>query len=199
MNLGAAAQGGSTRQRLFVRNRLSRNNFLIDTSAEVSAITPQPDDAFEGHSKYAVAANGSPIAVFGVRECTVDLGFRERFTWSFIVAQVKQSILGADFLSNFNLLPDLRNRRLLQLPPNSVHCETNELEEIYEIRLLKSDQQLHPWLWRFLELLPRKSDPVSPPAPTQHHIVMTGPPVFRWPRRLNPVKFEAAKAEFLRM
>ncbi len=73
VNLDAAAQGGSTRQRLFVRDRVSRNNFLIDTGAEVSAITPQPDDTCKGPSKYAVAANGSPIAVFGARECTVDL------------------------------------------------------------------------------------------------------------------------------
>jgi hypothetical protein len=35
------------------------------------------------------------------------------FTWRFVVADVTQPLIGADFLSHFGLLVDCRNNRLL--------------------------------------------------------------------------------------
>nr|VZI15550.1 unnamed protein product [Spirometra erinaceieuropaei] len=64
------------------------------------------------------AANNSSIPTFGQRSITLDLGLRRIFRWVFIIADVSVALIGADFLAQFNLLVDLKNRRL-------VDCSTN--------------------------------------------------------------------------
>lgn len=58
------------------------------------------------------AANGTAIRTYGTKLVTVDFGLRRRLNWTFTVADVSH-ILGADFLCHFNLLPDLRGRKLI--------------------------------------------------------------------------------------
>lgn len=43
----------------------------------------------------------------------MDLGLRRPFRWQFIIADVKQLIIGTDFLAHHGILPDLKNRRLV--------------------------------------------------------------------------------------
>ncbi|GFS39113.1 hypothetical protein NPIL_558591 [Nephila pilipes] len=45
------------------------------------------------------AANGSFISTYGQRLLTLDLGRRRVFRWPFIIAEVSQPIIGADFPS----------------------------------------------------------------------------------------------------
>ena len=42
----------------------------------------------------------------------VDAGLKREYLWTFIVADIKQPILGADFLIHYNLLVDLPGRCL---------------------------------------------------------------------------------------
>jgi len=42
-----------------------------------------------------------------------NLGLRREFPWRFIVADVLQPIIGADFLAHYHLLPDMRRKKLL--------------------------------------------------------------------------------------
>ena len=58
------------------------------------------------------AANNIPIMTFGSRSLTLDLGLRRNFRWVFTIADVRHPILGADFLRSYNLLVDMRRRRL---------------------------------------------------------------------------------------
>ena len=54
-----------------------------------------------------VAANGCPLTVYG--ESVVKLEskeLRKTFQWTFVVADVSQPIIGADFFRHFNLLID---------------------------------------------------------------------------------------------
>lgn len=44
------------------------------------------------------AANSSPIATYGTRLVSVDLGLRRKMTWLCTVAEVSHNIIGADFL-----------------------------------------------------------------------------------------------------
>lgn len=53
------------------------------------------------------------ISTYGHQLMTVDFGLRHKFIWDFITANVKQPILGANFLRHFNLLVDLKRRKLL--------------------------------------------------------------------------------------
>lgn len=45
------------------------------------------------------AVNDSPITTYGFATVTVSLGLRREYEWPFIIADVDQPILGADFLS----------------------------------------------------------------------------------------------------
>jgi hypothetical protein len=70
--------------------------------------------------------NNTPIATYGTRSLTLDLGLRRTFRWVFLVANVKNPILGADFLRHFSLLVDMRDNcladGLTQLRVRGVVC-----------------------------------------------------------------------------
>ncbi|XP_018782904.1 PREDICTED: uncharacterized protein LOC108965141 [Bactrocera latifrons] len=89
-------------------------SFLIDSGAEVSTIPKCSSlaEASKSDTKW-FAANGSPIQVFGEVLLKLNLNLRREFVWKFVIADVSQAIIGADFLSVFDLLPDLNRHRLL--------------------------------------------------------------------------------------
>ena len=103
--------------RTFVIDQSSGASFLVDSGASVSVIpvslvhprsrsSPLPELALR-------AANDSVISVYGSRSVSLDLGFGCLFRWVFLLADVQQAILGADFLSHFALLVDCTRHRLL--------------------------------------------------------------------------------------
>lgn len=58
------------------------------------------------------AANGTPIRSYGKR--TISLVFDGRcFPWDFVIADVTQPLLGADFLCAHNLMVDVKGQRLV--------------------------------------------------------------------------------------
>lgn len=84
------------------------------------------------------ATNETIIKTYGEQFLTLDPGLRRRFTWIFIVAQAKQPILGADFLSAYNVLVDMsieklidENIRLHVDGTNTTNCE------IHGVRIIK--------------------------------------------------------------
>nr|XP_012151022.1 PREDICTED: uncharacterized protein LOC105663867 [Megachile rotundata] len=87
---------------------------LKDTGADISVLPFQTVKGKSTPSNFKVfAANGTPIDTFGTRNVTIDLGLRHPFAWEFLLARVKQPIIGADFLKRYGFLVDLRNRRLI--------------------------------------------------------------------------------------
>ena len=92
--------------------------FLVDTGAELSVLPATKSDRRLPTSKSLQAANGTPISAYGHRSLTIDLGLRRKFQWVFVVAEVDQPILGADFLHAYHLLVDVRGKRI-------VDCATN--------------------------------------------------------------------------
>lgn len=59
------------------------------------------------------AVNGSLIATYVTVTIPLNLGLRRDFTFRFLVADVTKAILGADFFAHYDLLPDLKNARLM--------------------------------------------------------------------------------------
>lgn len=57
--------------------------------------------------------NGTQIETFGKRNVALNLGVRRKFEWPFIIANVTRAIIGAEFLGYYELLVDLRERRLI--------------------------------------------------------------------------------------
>ena len=98
---------------LYVADKQNKCNYLIDTGAAVSVL---PKSCTNRTSDAAclplVAANNTTINTYGNCRHVVDVGLKRDYKWTFIVADVKQPIIGADFLIHYSLLVDLKNRCL---------------------------------------------------------------------------------------
>ncbi len=98
----------------YVRDCSTSLRFLVDTGAEMSIVPPSRADRSSRQGTFCLqAVNGSSITTNGVRSLTLNLGLRRAFTWVFMIADVQQPILGADFLYHFGLLVDLRHSILV--------------------------------------------------------------------------------------
>lgn len=201
--LGTTNGVGAAKSRLFLlTDRLSGLQFLVDTGAQISAVPPLPHERHRPSDGTSLqAANGSPIPSYGERNLTLDFGLPRKFRWTFVIAKVLRPILGADFLNYFNLLVDVRRRRLVDAvtlcsvsgsaagPLVSDHTAIspvpkNRYEEIF---------RQYPELTASCNLS----------APSKHavtHCIETdGPPVFARPRRLPPDRRAVAEKEFNHM
>ncbi|KAM9343827.1 uncharacterized protein KZ484_016197 [Pholidichthys leucotaenia] len=118
-----AAALGEKNELLYVTDGHTRRQFLIDTGAQLSFITPSHADRAMGpRGNGAMAANGSIIDTFGERNLPLCIHGRN-YRWTFIVAAVSFNLLGADFLCAHGLLVDLANRRLVNaLSFSSIPC-----------------------------------------------------------------------------
>ncbi|XP_025835993.1 uncharacterized protein LOC112906301 [Agrilus planipennis] len=110
---------------------------------------------------------------------TLDLGFRRQFTWRFVVADVSKPITGAEFLSHFGLLVDMKNKRLLDSTTHLtsqgkvIECESPSIKTVSGDTPLFTNHSM------------------------KYHIITTpGPPVAQRPLRLTPDRLRAAKKEF---
>nr|VZI31062.1 unnamed protein product [Spirometra erinaceieuropaei] len=168
---------------LYVRDTRSGRRFLVDTGAQLSVIPPTPADRrCPNPGLFLQAVNTSPITTFGTCSFSLDIGLRRLFPWVFVVADIPCAILGADFLTAFDLLVDCRQSRL--------HDKTTILTVRESI---SATPRKHPGLTR-----PNFNVSI-PPHEVVHHIRTTGPPVFSRPRCLAPTRLAAAKAEFEHM
>lgn len=86
--------------------------YLIDSGAELSVVAPSPQKHFHPNPGYVLTtANNSSTQTFGQKLVTFDFGLLKTFRWNFTVADISKPIIGADFLTHFSLLVDLKNRR----------------------------------------------------------------------------------------
>ncbi len=193
-----AVHDDARHHRLFVTDPKSGIRYLVDTGAEVSVLPK----TFSGKAQSQTqdtpalfAANNTPIRTFGQKFMVVDLKLRRTFKWVFILADVEKPIIGADFLEYYHLLPDLRNRKLvdplthLSSPGFVLACS------VPRITTVAKTSSYHNLLAEYPELTkaPRPGSQIS--SSVVHHIYTTGPPVAETPRRLPPEKLKAAKAE----
>ncbi len=115
--LAATSAAGPTPSRLFyVSDRSTGMRFLVDTGAQVSVVPPARTDRRNRQGHFSLqAVNNTDIATYGVLSLSLDLGLRRTFRWVFVIADVKQPILGTDFLCHFGLLVDVRRANFLIL------------------------------------------------------------------------------------
>ena len=121
--LSAAGAPDAVLRRLFVTDRHTGRRFLVDTGADVSVIPAPPRFRHSPPSLTLSAANGTPIPTHGQRLVHLDLGLRRVFQWLFLLAEVNKPILGTDFLSHFNLLVDIRGKRLVDGSLLTLKCQ----------------------------------------------------------------------------
>lgn len=189
----------STYNRLCIYDTETRERFLVDTGAEISVLSAKNKQRLTPSTYKLYAANNTPIHTYGERTIQLNLGLRRSFVWTFIVADVKTSILGADFLRHYKLLVDLHRKKLrdgvTNLTVNSIEVNC----EVETVNMISSDQTYYDILKKYPDVL----RPMSLKSPAKHnvthHIETTGPPLFARPRPLPPEKYKAAKEEFEQM
>lgn len=185
-------------RRLLVTDHNSGLRFLVDTGANVSVI-PVSKNIFKYHkcSQYKLyAANGTEITTYGVKTMILDIKLRRPYRWDFVIADIKQPILGADFLAHHKILVDMYRRRLIDQVTNM-----NVLASIVNIKQpsVKSIVENHPYydiLSKFPDITKPASFKETPPHSILHHIETTGPPVYSRARPLPPERYKKIKEEF---
>nr|VZI28787.1 unnamed protein product [Spirometra erinaceieuropaei] len=188
-------------RRLFLWDRVADTKFLVDSGAEVSVVPPTPAERKTRSSFCLTAANNSSIPTFGQRSITLDLGLRRIFRWVFIIADVSVALIGADFLAHFNLLVDLKNRRLVDcITDLHARCQSDVNPCVNPLTVMPiSDCPFHSLLRQFPRLTNPSFREVDIKHTVTHHISTNGPPKSCRPRRLAPDRLKIAKAEFEHM
>ena len=107
-----------------------------------------------------------------------------------------RDLLSTDFLGYYHLLPDLRNKKLvdptttLSVPENLLQCVTPKITTVAQV------SPYHNLLAQYPEITKSPPPGSSAASPVVHHILTTGPPIAEKPRRLAPEKLKAARTEF---
>ena len=146
------------------------------------------------------AANKTLIRTFGQRSLTLRIGLRRTFSWVFVVADVSQPIVGADFLYHYGLLVDLRAKQLR----DSTTSLSVVVEPFDSVSLRLSVAIVNPESMTDYDTLlaefPDITQPIYKDCPVKHdvthRIITQGSPVFARPRRLAPERLPIAKDEF---
>lgn len=184
--------------RLLITEHNTCDKFLVDTGAEVSVMPPSQNDRRK-QNKLAIhlyAANGSRIATFGERRLALNLGLRRAFEWTFIIADVQQPILGADFLKHYNLLVDVKQNRLIDPLTNlGSTCSVSQVCAM-QVKPYNSADQFQNILAEFVDITNPNNQLGSAKTDVHHFIYTKGPPVFAKPRRLPPDRLALAQKEF---
>ena len=201
-SLAATSVTGQTHLgRLFyIHDVPSNTRFLVDTGAEVSVVPPSCTERSHRQDTFNLqAVNGSQIATFGVRSLTLNLGLRRTFRWVFIVADVKQPILSADFQQHFGLHVDMRHRTLSD-SATSLQVHGLSSSQPSSTGITHSLQNTSNPFLRLKSEFPAVTLACASDRPLKHnvthHITTTSQTMFTRTRRLAPERLQIARQEF---
>lgn len=187
--------------RLCVRDSKSGLSFLVDTGANISVLpvnrTRISNIKCEDYKLYA--ANGTEIRTYGYKTLCLDFNLRRPFQWTFVVAEVKQPILGADFLAHHKLLVDLNRRKLVDSVTSLQTIASLSVQEQPTVTTINYSSSYSDILAEFPNVTKPMCFKGTPCHSIVHYIETTGPAVYARPRPLPPDKYNRAKAEFQRM
>ena len=175
---------------------------LVDTGASLSilprcytaglCLTPTPVKI--------TAANGSPIMCYGETLLEIMIpSIRRSFKWTFVVADVSNPLLGADFLSNFKLLVDCAERRLVDSTTNCYIIGNKISGTIQQITINNHENipyNIKALFEKYKGLLAPRVAYKSETGSKVVHCIETGDslPTFAKVRQLSAAKLEAVKA-----
>lgn len=124
----------STTCRILLKDLTTKMSFLIDTGADVSVLPPTVKQRSklknESYPIKLFAANRTEIRTYGTQFLQLNFGLRRNFSWIFLIADVTHPILGSDFLMHHHLLPDLKNRVLIDGTTNLSYNQSISISHI---------------------------------------------------------------------
>lgn len=195
----AISDVGQSNTRLFLFDKTTNLSFLVDTGADVSVLPPTAEERLQNKPTIfnLIAANGSPIKTYGKRQISISIGLRRIFPWNFIVAEVSRPIIGADFLTFFNLLVDLKGQVLIDRLTHVRSQGTIIMDPTPTVTALNIDHQFQELIQSYGDLM---EDAPASKSTTAHNVVhnieTNGSPVYARARKLPPLKLQQAKNEF---
>ena len=182
---------------LHVTDTRRDEKWLVDGGALLSILPPTSQQRRRGPTGGQLrAANGTDIKCYGTVNRTITIGHTD-FNFDFIIADVKNRILGADFLAFFYLAPNHRDASLINLqdfssfPATHARGVTNSPVNFVS----HSEDPFFKLLDRFPEIQTPTFTIREPKHGVRHHIPTDSPPVQSRARRLDPEKLAVAKAE----
>ena len=182
---------------LHVTDARLNQRWLVDGGALLSIIPPTPQHRLQGPNGTQLrAANGTDIKCYGTVNKTITIGKRN-FDFDFVIADVKNRILGADFLAHFGLAPNHRDAQLIDLQDFSI-LPASHARGFSNCPVNFVSQQDDPF-FKLLDQFPEIQTPTftikDPKHGVRHHIPTDAPPIQSRARRLDPEKLAVAKAE----
>ena len=179
---------------LYVADKGHKCRYLIDTGAAVSVLPKSCANGIsDADSLPLVAANNSTLHTYGTCKRVVDVGLKREYPWTFIVADVQQPIIGADFLIHYNLLVDLRSRCLRDMRTGlAIAASLSSIKPLSLNRVDTVQNEYTKLLGQFPELTRPTTKGETVKHGITHKIVTKGHPVFARPRRLAPDKLVTA-------
>lgn len=85
-----------------VNNTNTKIRSLVDTGAEIFVVPPKLENKpYRQDSTLLHAVIGFAIDMYGQKSITLNMGLRQRLSVNFLVTEVQQVIIGADFLRYF--------------------------------------------------------------------------------------------------
>ena len=178
--MATSATGLQPSRLFYVMDHFTGLRFLVDTGAEISVIPPSRTERKHQQNDFSLqAVNNTAIATYGRRSHST-LGLQRTFRWVFVVANVKNPILGTDFLRHYCLLIDVRQSRLsdalTQLKVQGIVCQDSSPSPAILPRSTMS--AFENILSDFSMVMHTTDEPVKYDVT---HIETTGPPVSAQP------------------
>jgi transposase InsO family protein len=173
-------------------------NMLVDTGSAVSVVPltmlPILQPLLSSCSLKLSDAQGNAITAHGQCQCHITIPqLRREFSVSLVVAQVTEPILGANFLSQNNLLVNVRQRLLIDAVTNLQQLGT-AADSKNSIKVVSVEN--FPFTNEFSELFEAPNFFCSSHKVSHRIITKTGNPVSAKARQLSKPKLDCAKAAF---
>ena len=112
---------------MFYHDRTTNLTCLLDSGSQISVIPRHPDDKVDSNAKYELTgAGGHKIQTYGKQIIKLKLG-NKYYRWTFVKADVKNAIIGIDFLKCHRLLVDPESNSLINKETlEEVKCTTTD-------------------------------------------------------------------------
>ena len=178
--------------------RLTNYQFLIDTGSIVSVIPARSFRNLKEPDGQLHAANGSTILTYGTKTMNINIGLGIVYEAEFIIADVTQAIIGADFLARHNITVNMKAGRI-ESENKAINCVRQTPPAVYSV--LNTDD---PRVIKLLSTYPSLSKvPDVYPEPKHdfvHRIpTKNGELPYCRPRNLPPKMLKIARDEFEKM
>ena len=172
-----------------IQDKKSKIHFLIDTGAEISVFPKKQFKGFRNVDPVTKlhSASGDEIKTYGHLTLELNIGLNHPILWHFVVADVTQPLIGADFLKDNKLLVDVGNSRLLDsVTMNTVMIETSNVNcETFSSSINKHDPKYAKLLHQHKVITVPEFKPGDPKHGVYHHIETTGRPCYAKARQLT--------------